>query len=304
MTTSLPAQPRITGLALAPERWRVLLAFALVYSIWGSTYAGIRVALEALPPLLMAGARFVIAGLILTSLVRAPVLRRSAPDWRHAALSGALMFTVGAGLVHWAEQRVPSNLAALIICVTPPFMVLLDWLRPGGTRPSAVVLAGLAVGFGGMVLLVGASSAAGVSALGVAALTLSGLAWAVGSLYTRYTGAGGTLQGAARQLIAGGAGLLVLSVVTGDAARFEPAGLSLRALLAFGHLVVFGSVVAYSAYAWLLEVSTPARVATTAYVTPIAATLVGWLLLDEALSPTQSCGAAVILAGVFLMIRR
>ena len=288
------------------ERGRVALAFAVVYLIWGSTYAGIRIALESLPPVLMAGARFLSAGLILTFLVRGPKARWTTGDWRHAAFSGALMFTVGAGLVHWSELLVPSNLAALIICVTPPFMVLLDWARPGGSRPSGIVLAGVSVGFGGMALLVGASSSGpgAVSPLGVAALCVSGLAWAVGSLYTRYAGGGGTHYTSARQLMAGGALLLVVSLVTGEMARFDASSVTLRSLLAFMYLVLLGSVIAYSAYGWLLKVSTPARVSTTAYVTPIVATLLGWLVLDEALTLTQSGGALIILAGVFLMTRR
>jgi drug/metabolite transporter (DMT)-like permease len=257
---------------------------------------------------LLAGARFLAAGTILLLIMpRASSARSSASDWVQALFGGALMLTLGGGLVHWSEQLVPSNLAALVICATPLFMVLLDWVRPGGARPRGMVLAGVTLGLGGMALLVGASTSGPdrIAPLGIAALCTSALAWSVGSLYTRYARATGTsFQISGRQLISGGALLLALSALSGELSGFKLGRISFRSLLAFMYLVVFGSVVAFSAYGWLLRVSTPARVATTAYVTPIVAMVLGWLVLDETLSTSQAAGALVVLASVFLMTRR
>src|SRR5437867_3574095 len=174
----------------AAPRGLVIAAFAAIYLIWGSTYLGIRFAVETLPPFLMGGARFLTAGLMLYVWLRATgTPPPSLVNWRHAVLASALLLGVGNGGVNWAEQKVSSGLAALIIAGTPVWFALFDWLRPGGTRPTLQTVLGIAVGFAGVLMLVGSRSAlrrGTADFTGVVALVCASVAWAIGSLYTKY----------------------------------------------------------------------------------------------------------------------
>jgi drug/metabolite transporter (DMT)-like permease len=283
-----------------------VLAFAAVYLIWGSTYLAIRVGVRSLPPFLMAGSRFVLAGTALYVILRARgVVAPDRRQWVRAAGAGMLMLTVGNGLVTWAEQRVPSNLAALLVSAVPLYVALLDWIRPGGLRPSRRVFIGIAVGASGMALLVGGARTPAshlVSTLGIAAVLVSGLSWSAGSLYSRYGGMHPQpLMASAQQMIAGGAALLLISLVCGEPMRLVPSGISGTGLAAFAYLTVFGSLVAFSAFGWLVKVSTPARLSTTAYVNPVVAVILGWALLGETLGPRALAGAALIVCAVVVM---
>ena len=301
------------GLGLArrlPAVWLQVLAFAAVYLIWGSTYLGIRVAVRTLPPFSMAACRFLLAGGALYAILRARgVSAPSGAEWRRAALAGALMLVIGNGLVTRAEQRVPSNQAALMIAAVPLFTALLDWWRPGGVRPRAAVLVGIALGAVGMVLLVAGRGAGGPSAegafVGVVALLLSGLGWASGSLYSRYGSMHAhPVMAAAQQMIAGGAGLLGLALLRGEPAALGRASLTAAGLGAFLYLTLFGSLLAFSAFGWLVKVSTPSRLSTTAYVNPMVAVVLGWLVLGETLGGRALVGAAFIVCAVLVMTVR
>lgn len=299
----------------APSRWLVLTAFACIYLIWGSTYLGIRFAIETLPPFFMAGVRFVIAGSALYGWLRwrgAP-----APDrlqWRATAIVGGLMLMGGVGMVTWAEQLIPSGLAALLIALVPFWIVLLDWWRPdraqsGRRRPGGRVFVGLALGLVGVVLLIGPGDLGdghAVDLLGVGLVLLAGFAWATGSLYSRRAAhrqalPATPLLGVAMEMLAGGAILLLAALLTGEGARVNLSAVSPRSLLALGYLIVFGSLVAFSAYIWLLKVSTPTRAATYAYVNPVVAVLLGWALAGEPLTPRVLLATAVIVAAVMLI---
>jgi drug/metabolite transporter (DMT)-like permease len=205
--------------------------------------------------------------------------------------------------VTWAQQRVPSGLAALLVAMTPLWMTLLEWLRPGGARPSRGVVAGLATGFAGVAFLVRPGSVAGaVDPAGAAALMLACLCWATGSLYSR--GArlpASPLVATAMEMLAGGALLLVAAALHGELLPSALAWPSPRSLAAFAYLVVFGSLVAFSAYIWLLRVTTPARVSTYAYVNPVVAVFLGWAVAGEPLTARTLAGAAVIVASVALI---
>jgi drug/metabolite transporter (DMT)-like permease len=284
--------------------WVQVLAFAAVYLIWGSTYLAIRVAVETLPPFLMAGSRFVLAGGILYALLRALGVAQPSPaEWRHAAVAGLLMLTVGNGLVTWAEETVPSNLTALLVSAVPLYVAVLDWLRPGGQRPRLPVLVGVAVGLGGMALLViPERGAVSVSMGGVVAVLVAGLGWALGSLYARYAVRHRhPVMAAAQQMIAGGLVQLAIAVVRGDIGRFHPAAIGWKGLAAFGYLTLLGSVVGFSAFGYLVVASTPARLSTTAYVNPVIAVVLGWLVLGETLGARALAGAALIVASVVVM---
>lgn len=295
----------------APLPLLQLLAFAVVYLIWGSSYLGIRVAVESIPPFLLAGLRSCFAGGVLLCFFRLRgdfQLRgpraATAREWRRAALAGTLMLACGNGLVTWAEKYVPSNLAALSIAGVPAFVALFDWLRPGGQRPVRGVLFGVLLGLAGLVLLLRPDpTAVGVDRwLPLLGLLLAGMTWAAGSLYVRYQQLyPNALVSGAQQMLAGGGVLLLVSLLSGELGRFEPSTVSGRSLLAWAYLTVFGSMLAFSAFNWLVGVSTPARVSTTAYVNPVIAVLLGGLVLGEPLRPSALAGGALIVCAVLAM---
>ena len=279
----------------------VIAAFAALYVIWGSTYLAILFAIETLPPLAMASARFLTAGGLMYAFLRlrgvaAPTRRQ----WRSAAIVGGSLLVLGNGGVVMAERTVPSGIAALLVAMVPAWMVLLDWLRPGGTRPTGQTLVGLLVGFAGMILLVGPSSLGGGVDLG-GALILAGAsaAWAAGSIYSR----GAELpkspfMATAAEMLSGGALLLVASILRGEPGSVDVGAFSGESLLALAYLIVFGSLIGFTAYIWLLGVSTPSRVATYAYVNPVVAVFLGWAFVDEPITARVLVAAAVIVAAV------
>lgn len=290
------------GVPGAPPLSGVLAAFLAVYLIWGSTYLGIRFAIETLPPFLMAGTRFVVAGGILYAYAR---LRGTpAPDregWRRAAVVGGLLLLGGNGGVVWAQQHIPSGTAALLVALVPLWMVLMDWLRPGGLRPTGAVMVGLVLGTLGLGLLVGPDGwmpGSRVDPVGAGVILLASLSWAAGSMVSRSMRLSAPLLATGQQMLAGGAALLLLGFLTGEAGRLDPGAVSVRSVLALLYLVVFGSLVGYTCYIWLLRVSTPAKVATYAYVNPLVAVALGWLLAGEELTERMVAASLVIIAGV------
>jgi len=287
----------------------VIAAFAAVYLIWGSTYLGIRFAVETLPPFLMGGARFLTSGILLYVWLRTTgTPAPSLVNWRRAALAAVLLLGIGNGGVNWAEQKVPSGLTALIIAGTPLWFALFDWLRPGGTRPTPQTTLGIVVGFAGVTLLVGSRSAwqgTTVDFAGVAALVLASMAWAGGSLYTKYADKPEPpLMTAAQQMIAGGVILSIAGVLLGEASTFEWSKVSTRSLTALAYLTFIGSLVGFSAYAWLLKATTPARVSTYAYVNPVIAVFLGWAVGGEMLNGRMLLAAATIVLGVIIITTR
>jgi drug/metabolite transporter (DMT)-like permease len=282
------------------------LAFAAVYVIWGSTYLGIRVGVSTIPPLLLAGARFFIAGAVLLTWSRLGGARPATRvEWRRAAVSGVAMLAGGSGLVTLAETHVPSNVAALMIAGVPAYVALLEWWRPGGARPSRRVLAGVLLGSLGMLLLVRPGRAALGSShwYGVGALALAGWCWAFGSTYTRHSPQHPSAAVAgAQQMLVGGGVLLLLAIIRGEPAELQVDRVSAGSLLAFTYLTVFGSMIAFSAFNWLASRVSPAELATTAYVNPVVALVLGWVVLGEALHPISLAGAALIVAAVIVML--
>lgn len=286
-----------------PSTAKVVAAFAAVYLIWGSTYLAILYAIQTLPPFLMAGVRFIVAGAVLFAWAWLRGARGATlVHWKSAAVVGGLLLLGGNGGVVWAEQRVASGLAALLVATVPLWMVLLEWLRRGGVRPDGRTITGVALGLAGLALLVGPNAFLGggrVDLLGAGVLVLASLSWAVGSLYARRAPLPGSpLLATAMEMLAGGALLVVLGLATGEAGVVDPAAVSLRSWLALLYLIVFGSLVGFTAYIWLLGVSTPARVSTYAYVNPVVAVLLGWALASEPLTPRMVVAAAIIVCAV------
>ena len=290
-----------------PEsRAKIAAAFAAIYIIWGSTFLGIRYAIETMPPFLMAGTRFLIAGAMLYAW--AAIREGARPTLRHwinTAIVGALLLTVGNGAVSWAEQFIPSGLAALVVAITPLWMVIFEMMRPGGDRPNAAIIAGLALGFIGLVLLIGPGEILGAGSVdprSAAVLLMGTLAWAGGSIYSRSVALPSSARlSTAMQMLAAGALLVLVGAIAGEPSRVSFSTMSTRSILAVAYLVIFGSIIGFTAYSWLLTVSSAAKVSTYAYVNPVVALVLGWSLADEPLNARTIVAACIVLAGVALI---
>jgi drug/metabolite transporter (DMT)-like permease len=282
-------------------------ALGIVYVVWGGTYVAIRVMVEDVPPLLGAGARFAIAGVAMLAFLAARGRRvRVAPRSLAAAgLVGVLLPAGGNGLVTVAERDVPAGLAALLIASVPLWVVLLR-STVGRERVNGGTLAGVAVGFCGLgLLLLPGSRPAEATAFGVLLVLVAACSWAIGSfLSPRLSMPSDPLVSTAWQMVVGGAALLAGALVAGEPNDLHLADASTKSLLAFAYLVVAGSLVAFTAYAWLLQNVPISKVATYAYVNPLVAVLLGWALLSEGLSIGTLAGAALIVASVAAIVRR
>ncbi len=284
---------------------KIALALAVIYVVWGSTYLAIRFAIETIPPFTMAGARFLIAGAILYLIAR--LRGEGKPERRHwagATLVGTLLLVGGNGGVVWAEQRIDSGLAALLVTTMPFWMVLIAWRMPGETAPSWKAVAGMALGFAGVCILVapGGGGAMHVDPLGAIAVTISAISWAAGSLLSRKVPLPATpILSTSLQMLTGGAVLMAVAAATGEPARLDPAKISTHSLLALAYLIVFGAIVAYTAFVWLIRNAPPALASTYSYVNPLVAVFLGWALGGEALSSRIVLAAGVIVAGVALV---
>jgi drug/metabolite transporter (DMT)-like permease len=281
-------------------------AFAAVYLIWGSTYLGIRLAIETIPPFLMAGARFVVAGSVLYTIIRrAGAPRPQVVHWRDAVILGALLLLVGNGGVSWAEKRVPTNITALTVAGTPLWMLLLDWLRPNGKRPHGLVFAGLGLGFVGVALIVSSRDAQGHGVMdpaGALMLISASICWAAGSIFSRHAKQpSSAMLAISMQMIAGGLLMLLAGSLLGEIQRFHWHTISTTSAEAFVYLTIFGSLVGFTCYVWLLRVSTPARVSTYAYVNPLIAVVMGRVVLGEPLPGRALLAGVFILAAVILI---
>lgn len=285
----------------------LVLAFAAIYIIWGSTYLAIRFAIETIPPFLMLGVRFFSAGILMYAWLRwrgAP--RPRAREWAAAAVLGGLLLAGGTGAVAWSVQWIPSGLAALLVAMVPMWMALLDWLRPGGRRLGAPAAAGLLLGLTGVVLLIGPVDLSGGDRsllLAAGVLALGSLSWSIGSVYSQKLPLPRSpFMAAALQMTTGGLLLAMAGTSFGEWARFDPAAFSVRSTLAVAYLVIFGSLIAFAAYVWLLKYSTPARVGSYAYVNPVVAVFLGWALAAEPISARTIVAAAIIIMSVVLII--
>jgi drug/metabolite transporter (DMT)-like permease len=286
---------------------RIWSALITVYIVWGSTYLAIRFAVESMPPFLMAATRFLIAGGILF------VWRKLAGDkmptkleWRSAAIVGLLLLTGGNGNVVWAEQRVASGVAALIVGSAPIWMVTIDALRPGGKKANLQTWAGVIIGFMGILILISpwniGKNSQDLDMLGVASLLLGGFLWAVGSLYSRTaTLPDSPLLGTSMEMLAGGVGLLMLGSLTGEWGRLDLSTITARSIWGLIYLIIFGALIGYSAYTWLLRNAPTPLVSTYAYVNPLVAIFLGSILASEPLTPRILIAALVVVGSVALI---
>ena len=285
-------------------RWKLVVAFAIIYLVWGSTYLAIRLAIDSIPPLLMAGARFLIAGGLLWAWCE---WRREERSNRvqtiNAALVGLAMVAVGNGLVTLAETSVPSGLTALIVAVGPAMTVLLLWTRRDRVKPTAATLAGLAFGLGGVGLLVFGSSSGRVDPLGAAMIVMATLGWSWGALRAQSSPMPvSSLRANAVQMLAGGTFVFLSGLVTGESSRFHPERITASSLWALGYLILFGSLAAYTAYNWLLRHVSATAAGTSAYVNPAVAVGLG-ALWGEPIVPRAIGAMVLIILGVYLLKR-
>lgn len=291
------------------QRWLVITAFATVYLLWGSTYIGIRIAIETIPPFWMAGWRQFLAGAILYGILW--VKGEPAPKWMHlrdAAIVGAFLLLVQNGVLTWVEEKIPSGLCALIVAATPFWMILMNRILVRGSRLTIPILLGLVLGFAGVAIIVFAKDSAGrniVDPFGAVILVLATISWAAGSSYSRMARTPkNPLQSTALQLMSGGTMLLATSVIRGEPASFHISAVSHSSAVAFVYLCLFGSLVGYTAYAWLLKASTIAKVSTTAFVNPLVAVVLGSVIGHETMSPAILVAGALIIGAVMLIVRK
>jgi drug/metabolite transporter (DMT)-like permease len=293
----------VTSPSARPARWKILLAFSIIYFVWGSTYLAIRIGVLQMPPFLMAGIRFTIAGLALWTWMRlrgTPSL--TWPEWRAATVLGSLMFLMDYACLFWAEQRVPSGITAVIIAIIPVCITLLEIVFLRTQRLTARLALGLAVGVVGVAVLMAPWASLGEAPLdrgGAIALLVASLGWSIGTVLSRRLALPSSKAiGAAAQMLTGGVLLLVLAAVTGEFAHFHPKDVSISAWFSLGYLIVAGSIVAYTAYMWLLHYESPTKVGTYAYVNPIVAVAMGAWLGGETIGCRTILGAALILVSV------
>jgi drug/metabolite transporter (DMT)-like permease len=276
------------------------LSYAAIYVIWGSTFLAIRIAIGTIPPILMMGIRCILAGLLLLGVA---AIRGEWPRWRAwgtGALAGALLFGAPYAGIAWSEQRISSGMAALLVATLPFWLAVIEWGR--GTRPTPQMLAGLAVGLAGVALLVAHGLTVPSAAAPIVIIILGELAWAAGSVYAQPRLPRSLLLNAGMPLSAGGVLLLLLSWSMREWSRFDPRAMSGASLMALGYLIVFGSIVAFSAYAFLLRVAPASRVGTHAYVNPLIAVALGAGLAGEPFTVSLGIAAVVIAAGVALVL--
>lgn len=301
----------------ARDRLTIVAAFVAVYVVWGSTYLAIAVAVQTIPPFLMIAGRCLLAGGILYAATRRAAGAPSHDEWRRALLSGVLLFVTGQAMLAWAETRVASGATAVLVATEPLFVVLLGW-RGGALAgrgrgsperdarvpaPSGRVVLALVAGFGGVAAMMLPGRLGGVDAVGALAVVVAAFSWSVGVFHATPGTGRSPVQAAGMQLITGGAALVLLSAVMGELSSFEPLDVTRSSWVAFFYLVVFGSLVTYVAYVWLLRRVGPARLSSHAYVNPMVAVALGALLAGEPLTPAVLLSSVLILAAVVVLVR-
>jgi len=291
---------------LPESKVKLVFAFGLVYIIWGSTYLAIKLAIDSIPPFLMAGARHVIAGLILITFVylkEKPSIRPR--HIRSNTIIGGLLLLGGNGGVVWAEQFVPSGLASLLVSMVPIWILLINWLGLKNGKPSVKKTAGVVLGLSGLMFLISPLEllrAEAVNPIGAIVLMFASLSWAAGSVYTNYAKMPESKFAAISiQMLSGGFMLLIWSFIVGEYKHFNISAVTVNSYLALIYLIIFGSLIAYSAYIWLLHAAGPSLTSTYAYVNPVVAVFLGWILISEPMNPRIIISTVIIISAVALI---
>jgi drug/metabolite transporter (DMT)-like permease len=290
-----------------PLRARIVVGYAIIYIVWGSTYLAIRYAIQTVPPFLMCGVRFVIAGAILIAWAcwRGATWPTRA-QWSAATIIGAALILASTATVGWAEQWVPSGMASLLAAMPPLWIVLMEWMGARKVRPGPAVIVGIILGLAGVALLVQPTGRHGAAASaylwGAAALVFGSFTWAAGSLYSIHAPRPSSAPLAVgMQMMMGGVLSVIVGLAIGEGRVLDLHAVSAQSLIALGYLIAFGALVGFTAYLWLLQVSKPSRVATHAYVNPVVAVLLGWSVAHEPLTARIIVAAAIIVGSVALI---
>jgi drug/metabolite transporter (DMT)-like permease len=288
---------------------KIWIALLALYLVWGSTYLAIRFAVETIPPFFHAGIRFLVSGSILVLWQRAvgtPIPTRK--QWHSLFIIGNLLLLGGNGLVAWAEQTIPSGIAALMIGSIPMFLVVTEAFRPGGIKPNRWTFLGLLIGFIGIFILVGPSEFTGggrrLDPLGIGALVLACIFWSLGSVYSKHADVPrSSLMSTGGQMLMGSLGLFFVSVISGELTNWDPSGVTTKSVLGVVYLIFIGSLIGFVSYGWLLQNAPISLVATYAYVNPIVAVLLGNWFASEPLEPRIWLAAAIIVGSVMFINR-
>jgi len=286
---------------------RAWVALIAVYIVWGSTYLAIRFTIETIPPFFSAGIRYLVSGAILylwRRLSGDPSPRKV--EWRSASIIGLLLLLGGNGLLVWAEQRIPSGIASLLIATAPLWMVLIDSLRPNGARANWLTWLGVLVGFVGIALLANPwqvhTTSPALDPFGMGVLIFAAFSWSIGSLYSRKASLPSSpLLGTGMEMLVGSIGLFAFGTVVGEWSQFHLTAISLRSLGGLAYLIVFGSWIGFVAYTWLLRNTPTPLVSTYAYVNPVVAILLGSVVVHEPLEAIEMVSALIIIGGVVLI---
>jgi drug/metabolite transporter (DMT)-like permease len=288
------------------SKWKILLAFAIIYFVWGSTFLAIRIGVREVPPFLLAAIRFLIAGLVLFlwSIARgdrSPTKRQ----WTSISLLAVLLFGIDYGLLFWAEQRVPSGIASVVMAIIPAFITISEIVILKTQKLTARLAAALLIGLAGVAILVSHSlnlGGAAIDELGATALIIASISWSIGSALTRKLPLPSSkVMSSGAQMLAGGIFLAIASAALGEFPKFHPANVSREAWFALAYLIVAGSIIAFTAYVWLLHHESPTKVGTYAYVNPVVAVILGYFLGGEALGSRTILGAVLILISVIVI---
>jgi len=304
--TIAASSPLLESKAHAASRLRVVLAFLAIYLVWGSTYLAIRFAVETIPPLVTAGLRHLAAGSVLLAWALAKGQRPTRAQVRASVVIGFFFFLIGHGSLHWAEQWVPSGTASLLIAIEPIIVFLMSSAAARVWRVNGMLVAGILAGLVGVGILVSGTQlgAGGRGAWGPFAVLVGAVSWSYGIIYSRRSKLSGSpLLLSALSLLAGAVMLLTTAGLLGEVKEFSPASVTIKSWVGLGYLIVFGSIIAFTAYNWLLEHYSPTLVATHTYVNPVVAVLLGWLLAGEVISLKVGLAAALVIGAVVLVDR-
>ena len=286
--------------------WKTLLAFSIIYIVWGTTYLAIRVGVEEVPPFLLAGLRFLIAGGVIYGWMIARGERSpTAREWMGASVIGIMIFVMDYGVLFWAEERVPSGVTAVMMATIPVFMALSEIIILGTQKLTARLTLALLIGIGGVAVLISRSlnlGGAPVDKMGAVALIFASISWSIASILTRkLTLPPSKVMSSGAQMLSGGILLALTSAALGEFRGFHPWSVSRAAWFALLYLIVAGSILAYTAYVWLIHHESPTKVGTYAYVNPVVAVLVGYFMGGEALGARTILGTLFVLTSVVVI---
>ncbi len=292
--------------ATTPHRWKILVCFAIIYLVWGSTFLAIRIGVHEVPPFLLAGMRFFVAGAVLYAWMRAKgTPLPTAHEWASASLLAVLIFVLDYGLLFWAEKRVPSGIAAVMMATIPVFMALAEIFILRTQRLTLRLVSALVIGIAGVAVLVGRSAGLGEAAIdksGAIALLVAAISWSVASILTRKLSLPESkVMSSGIQMLVGGILLTLTAAILGEFGDFRPAAVSINAWLALAYLIVAGSIIGFTAYVWLIHHESPTKVGTYAYVNPVVAVVLGYVLGREALGMRTILGTLLVLVSVVVI---